>query len=168
MSLGELCTRWTVRLALLGYFAGAIEGDSPLGRRMARLAWTLGCLCYLTHVACAFHFYHGWSHADAYRHTAERTAAATGWQSGAGLYLNYAFTALWLADVLCWWRPTARRLWPALVQPFLFFMVFNATVVFGHGLVRWFGLVGCLLVFARWLPTFKDTTAPPNKTDRPT
>lgn len=153
MSFGELCTRWTVRLALLGYFAGAMGGfaNSPNGRRIARVAWTVGCLCYLVHVACAFHFYHGWSHAAAWRHTAERTAELTGWKWGGGLYFNYAFTALWMADTLCWWRSKPSRLYPFVVQPFLFFMVFNSTVVFGHGFARWFGLAGCTLILAFWL-----------------
>ncbi|OYV93053.1 MAG: hypothetical protein B7Z73_03955 [Planctomycetia bacterium 21-64-5] len=169
---------------MLGYFAGALGNTgnrSPRRQRWARLAWTLGCLCYLAHVACAFHFYHGWSHAAAYRHTAERTAAVAGWSWGGGVYFNYVFTAVWLADTLWWWRtssvgnalcgvpkrcqrelhgtpqrafPTdpSRRDWLHLaVQLFMAFMVFNATVVFGQGFVRWFGVTGCTLLALHWL-----------------
>ncbi|HEV3005325.1 MAG TPA: hypothetical protein VGX78_12740, partial [Pirellulales bacterium] len=106
MSPGELATRWTVRLALAGYFLGGAlraENRTPRGRLIGRIAWTLGCLFYLAHIACAFHVYHGWSHAAAYRHTAEQTAALTGWNWGGGIYFNYLFTVVWLADAIAWW-----------------------------------------------------------------
>ena len=158
MSLGELATLWTVRLALAGYFVGgALRAKCPAGRgsqRIARTAWTLGCLFYLAHVACAFHFYHGWSHAAAYRHTAEQTAAVIGWSWGGGLYFNYVFTAVWLADaVASWWRDDrAKPGWlEAAAQGFMWFIVFNATVVFGHGAIRWLGLAGCGLLSVLWL-----------------
>lgn len=149
-SFGNLLTRWTVRAALAGYFIGAGLRQAPSAkqRRIARAAWTLGCLFYLAHVACAFQFVHHWSHAHAVERTADETAAVTGWRWGGGIYFNYLFTALWISDSLL---PAAVRLLPLsaarrlslATQAFLWFMVFNATVVFGHGAVRWFGLVGC-------------------------
>jgi hypothetical protein len=159
MSPGELATRWTVHLALAGYLVGgALRADGRAGcqgQRIARIAWTLGCLFYLAHVACAFHFYHGWSHAAAYRHTAERTVAVVGWNWGGGIYFNYAFTVVWLADAVVWWRRSDRAKpgWlEAVAQAFLWFVVFNATVVFGHGAICWLGLAGCgLLVVLWWL-----------------
>jgi hypothetical protein len=157
MPLGEFATRWTVRLALAGYFLGAALGAGNLTRQsqlIARVAWTLGCLFYLAHVACAFHFYHGWSHAAAYRHTAEQTELVTGWNWGGGIYFNYLFTAVWLADAVASWRRGDRQLsgWVGVVaQAFLWFMVFNATFVFGHGAIRWFGLAGCVVLIVRWL-----------------
>lgn len=166
-TLGDLATRWTVRVALAGYFFGAglsTRSASPARRKMGRAAWTLGCVCYLAHVACAFHFFHHWSHAAAVERTAEQTALVTGWRWGGGVYVNYAFTAIWLADTIARWLPwpdgksqpatqvcngvaTALPWWPeAAVQAFMWFIVFNAAVVFGHGMVRWFGLAGCLSV----------------------
>lgn len=76
------------------------------------------------------HAGHGWSHAAAYRHTAE----AGGF--GAGVYVNYLFAAVWLADAAWMWAaPTAYRHRPrwvgVAVHGFLAFIVFNATVVFG-------------------------------------
>jgi hypothetical protein len=155
MSPGELATRWTVRFALAGYFlGGALRAEGRTSRQgIARIAWTLGCLFYLAHVACAFHFYHGWSHMAAYRHTAERTAAVVGWKWGGGIYFNYAFTAVWFADAVAWWLrgDRAKSAWlEAGTQAFLWFMVFNATAVFGNGAIRWLGLAGCgLLVVLR-------------------
>ena len=37
--------------------------------------------------------------------TGGRGAGGPVW--GGGLYLNYLFTAVWVADVLCWWRGLA-------------------------------------------------------------
>jgi peptide-methionine (S)-S-oxide reductase len=160
MDTGEAFTRWTVRLALgLYVLALALRLLARQRRgwlRGARLAWTLGCLAYLAHVVCAFQFYHGWSHAAAYRETARQTAAQFGLDWGGGVYVNYAFTVVWLADVFWWWRGVelyeARPCWlEAAVQVFLAFIAFNATVVFGTGPVRWLGLAASLGLGLLWL-----------------
>jgi hypothetical protein len=160
MDAGENLTRWTIRLALgLYVLAVAVRlcaRQRPAWLREARLAWTLGCIVYLAHVACAFQFYHGWSHTAAYRETARQTAERFGLDWGGGLYFNYAFTAAWVADVLWWWRGIAayeaRPRWlNATVQGFFAFMAFNATVVFASGLVRWLGLAASLGLAALWL-----------------
>lgn len=169
---GEWATRWSVRLALVGYFVGAAlqtrRAAEPKTERAARCAWTWGCAWYVVHVACAFHFFHGWSHAAAYRHTAEQTALVTGFYWGGGLWLNYLLTAAWLVDVGWWWLgPISRARRPRTVslawQVFLWFMVFNATAVFGHGPVRWLGGVGCavlaLLAFFAMLTARRSRTA---------
>ena len=150
MTRGELLTRLTVWLALCGYAAGAAMLLLARGRghwlARARWAWTFGCLCFLAHVASAFAFYHGWSHAAAYEETARQTADRTGHHWGGGIFLSYLFSALWLGDVLWWWlAPSAfvrrsSRL-TAAWQGFFFFMVFNGTVVFGKGPVRGFGVL---------------------------
>jgi hypothetical protein len=128
----------------------------------ARLAWTGGWLFFLVHVACAFEFYHDWSHAGAYRSTARETAEVVGLNWGGGLYANYAFALVWLADVCWWWlrresyvaRPRAAE-W--IVHGFLGFIALNATVVFGAGMIRWFGLASCgLLAAARWVKLGKN------------
>jgi hypothetical protein len=150
MSAGEALTRWTVRLALLLYvlaLAGRLTGRTG----PARSAWAAGCLAFLAHVACAFHFFHGWSHPAAYEETARQTAELTGTASGFGLYLNYGFTLLWVADALWWWaRPTSylsRSWWIELpVQGFFAFLALNATVVFESGPVRWAGVLACLVL----------------------
>lgn len=105
--------------------------------RRSRLAWTVGYALFLLHVAAAFHFVHGWSHAAAYESTARRTAELTGVASGFGLWLNYLFAVVWGVDVVWWWRDAAgyrgRPLWVGLaVQGFVAFMWFNAAVVFAR------------------------------------
>ena len=160
MTRGELLTRLTVWLALCGYAAGAAMLLLAEGRThrlvRARWAWTFGCICFLAHVVSAFGFYHGWSHAAAYRETARQTAEMTGHHWGGGIFLNYLFAALWLGDVLWWWLAPATfarrsQQLAAAWQGFFFFMVFNATVVFGRGPVRWFGVLICAGLAALWL-----------------
>lgn len=97
-----------------------------------RLWWTTGCVFALLHVAVAMHAAHGWSHRAAYRHTEE--VGGFGW----GVYVNYAFVVVWLADVLWQWVfPAAymqrSRFVGLAVHGFLAFIVFNATIVFARG-----------------------------------
>lgn len=140
---------WTVRLAvliyaiLLGLFLGGwIE---PFRGRWIRFAWTAGCLLLVAHILLSFHLVHGWSHDDAVRQTANRTAELTGVRSGAGVYLNYLFVAVWTADVVYWWRAGHARYWNRrravvlAVHGFMLFIVFNAAVVFATGATRYVG-----------------------------
>src|SRR5687767_9943408 len=100
---GEWLTRWTVRGALGLYVVTAVLRLADRERRAARVVWTVGCVLFLAHVACAFHFAHGWSHADAYRQTARQTRELFGLDWGGGLYLNYLFTLAWVVDAGYWW-----------------------------------------------------------------
>ena len=159
---GELLTRLTVWLALCAYALGAAMLLLAQGRDRwlagARWAWTLGCAFFLAHVLCAFSFFHGWSHAAAYRETARQTAELTGLRWGGGLFLNYLFALAWLADALWWWLAPAgfARRSPRLTavwQGFFFFMVFNGTIVFGKGPVRWLGVLICAGLVALWWMT---------------
>ncbi len=152
--MDDAWTLWTARLALALYFAtvavllAARTGPPPA---WLRFVWLAGTLVFLVHVLRAFQAAHAWSHADAYAHTARRTKEFTGVASGVGLYLNYVFTAVWLADALCWAIiPDAHRRRPAWVtcalHGFLAFMVFNAAVVFAGGPTRWLGLAASLVL----------------------
>jgi hypothetical protein len=148
-SLPDDLTRFTVRLALVYYAAAATlmlllrrnewAADSGLGR-LARWCWTLAWATYLVHLAMAFHHYHHWSHADAVAHT----QAVSGF--GAGIWFSHVFTAIWSADVFYWWarpkRYAARSPWiDRLLHGFMAFIVFNATVVYEEGPIRWAGIV---------------------------
>jgi hypothetical protein len=155
MDTGELLTRGAACLAMTLLGVGLALGWTARGLAprlaRARLAWTAGCLVFVLHVACAFGFYHGWSHAAAYAATARETAVLVGWDWGGGLYANYLFTLVWAADAAWWWRglesyESRHRSIDWAVQGFLLFMVFNATVVFGQGPVRWLGLAAFVLL----------------------
>jgi hypothetical protein len=146
-SLGDDLTRNTARLALV-YYVLAVnlflrmgqEDWASAGRRViwARWCWTLAWITYVIHVAVAFHYYHHWSHADAVRHTEEVSGF------GPGIYLSHFFTLLWTADVAFWWKQPAlyagRSRWIDLaLHAFMFFIIFNGTVVYEDGPIRWAG-----------------------------
>lgn len=141
-------TRNTVRLSLLFYAValtlmmrlrpGDLLAVSRRGR-LARWCWTLAWAAFVVHLGMAFHFYHHWSHADAVRRTQEMTGF------GEGVYVSDLFALAWTADVAAWWlRPTwyARRSpWVGRVlHGFMLFIVFNATIVYETGLIRWGGV----------------------------
>ena len=147
--LGGNLTRFTVRLALV-YYAAALTmmllmqpaqwQARDVSGRLTRWLWTWAWLIFVVHVACAFHFFHHWSHAEAVRHTAEVSGF------GPGIYASCFFTVLWGMDLAAWWwRPgwyAGRSSWiDYLLHGFMLFMVFNATVVFESGGTRWAGLV---------------------------
>jgi hypothetical protein len=148
---GDALIRNTIRLALLYYtialnimlWLQPVEWAATGRGRLARLCWTLAWLTYLVHLGMAFHFYHDWSHADAVRHTEEVSGF------GAGIYVSHLFTLVWSADVFVWWllpqRYALRTRWlDGLLHGFMLFVVFNGTVVYETGFIRWAGA----LVFA--------------------
>lgn len=150
MSAEEALTRWSVRLAMALYVLSLVL-RARAADRAARSAWTAGCLALVAHIALAFHFTHHWSHAVAYEETARQTAEVVGLDWGGGIYANYAFAMVWLLDVAWWWRGLeayrSRPRWiDWIVQGFLAFIAFNATVVFATGVVRGLGLAATLLL----------------------
>lgn len=141
---GHELVRDTIRLSL-AYYVVAVgqmlrlqpgEWDASGRGALARECWSLAWAAYLVHVALAFHFYHGWSHADAIR----RTREVSGF--GEGLYISHLFTLVWTVDVVYWWlqpRAYAARS-PSIgrtLHGFMAFIVFNGTVVFAAGPTRW-------------------------------
>jgi hypothetical protein len=144
--MGELPIAWSARVVVLFYLlrlaADALIADPVRRDCWARWAWSLGCAVYLVHVAFAFQFLHHWSHAAAVEHAARRTFEVVGFEFGAGIYVNYAFTLLWVGDVALWWRrrlagKSVAPLYYWLVQAIFGFMMFNATVVFGPAFWKW-------------------------------
>jgi hypothetical protein len=166
-SAGDDLTRNTVRLALL-YYAAALtlmmrlrppEWLARSGRgRLARRCWTLAWAAFVTHLGMAFHHYHHWSHADAVRHTRDVSGF------GEGVYVSYLFALAWTADVAAWW---VCPVWYARRSPwigralygFMLFVVFNATVVFETGFIRWAGVALFAWLAAAALSTFRARRA---------
>jgi hypothetical protein len=130
------------------------------------MAWTIGCFALSAHFICAFHFYHHWSQESAYRDTARQTAAVVGYNWGGGLFINYAVLIGWIVDVSWWWRSginsyfQRRRLLVLAWHAVLIFIIFNATVVFKGGAVRWIGVAISLYLFVMWILIAKRTGAP--------
>jgi hypothetical protein len=107
--------------------------------RMIRCFWTLGLICYLVHVAVAFHYFHQWSHSVAVEYTQRASSF------GSGIYASYLFSLVWLADVLLAWISPRKyanrnRFQTYAVHLFLIFMVFNGAIVFANGPTRWISL----------------------------
>jgi hypothetical protein len=169
MSRGEFFTRITIWLALSGAALGTIAQfpfrSNPKRQALARWFWTVGCFALLAHVACAYHFYHAWSQSSVYQETARQTAEVFNLNWGGGVYVNYVFMLAWLVDVLWWWHGSGRgsgrydqrpRAWVWGWRGFFLFMVFNATVVFKTGALRWIGLLMCLAMAVVWWITNKS------------
>ena len=98
----------------------------------------------------AFHFYHHWSHAAAVRHVHERSGF------GEGIYVSHAFTLLWTLDVAFWWLPAmsyaVRSPWiDWSLHGFMAFIVFNSTVVYEQGFIRWAGVILFVVLGVLWL-----------------
>jgi hypothetical protein len=156
--VSEMLTRNTVRLSLVWYAvalcpmmrlnAADWAATSKCGT-LTRWCWTCALVIFLVHVMLAFHYYHKWSHADAF----ERTRQVSG--IGEGLYANYLFAALWTMDVVFWWLLpavyAARSPWiDRLLHGFMLFMVFNSMVVFATGPIRWAGVLLFISLGIAW------------------
>lgn len=114
--------------------------------------WTLGSTACVIHIALAFHLGHGWSHETAWEHTKQ----VGGY--GDGIFVNYAFALVWLADAAWAWVSfhsyQDRPRWLSWsIHVFLAFIVFNAAVVFGGWLSRVVFLVYFLPVLVRVIAT---------------
>ncbi len=173
MPWDEAITRYSIRVSLCWYFAAltlmafANSGDwtfkTHLGHWL-RWCWSWAALIFAIHVALAFHYYHAWSHTDAW----QRTQEISGF--GNGLYISYLFTLVWMLDAILWWlKPTwiARR--PHWIQvslnAIMLFIVFNGMVIFASGPIRIVGLVVFISIpivwwLGRWqrLPVMVDPT----------
>tara|TARA_R110002049_G_scaffold50370_3_gene143050 strand:+ start:83257 stop:83784 length:528 start_codon:yes stop_codon:yes gene_type:complete len=155
---GEALLRLTVRVAVACYLWRTILQVGTRFRRVSRVqfvVWTTGCLFYLLHVGLAFTFVHAWSHQAALEHTAAETARITEIRRGEGLWVNYLFTILWLADVARLGRAvmldqTTHRTTDLFVAAFFGFIFFNATVVFGPPAYRWIAVPACAAIVFAW------------------
>lgn len=160
MTIERVLTVWTIRLALLLLSLAVIARLRGAGRdgsggsggwKGVRVIWVTGCLLALVHVFAVFGYQLHWSHQAAIDDTADRTRQLTGIPFGGGVYFNYVFLLVWSGDA-AWWcgwpdRYLRRsRLWDLLGIGYLWFIAFNATVVFESGTVRWLGALATLVM----------------------
>ncbi|MDA1092385.1 MAG: hypothetical protein O3A25_03805 [Acidobacteria bacterium] len=156
--MDDFLTRASIWLALTLFVAAQVArgGSAATAVIGSRLFWT-GWVAFVGHIALAFQSHYGWSHAVALAHTAAQTAAATGVETGSGLYLNYLFGVLWLVEAWWWHRHgvsvAARQTSLELaVRVFWLFMIVNGAVIFVGGPQRWFGLTLVALLLYAWRP----------------
>jgi hypothetical protein len=162
MAFGEALIRNTARLSLVWYGLAVwgmigLSLDDWLARtptgRWVRGCWTWGVITFGWHVLVAFHYEHHWSHAKAFAHVEEAS------RFGYGIYVSYFFTAIWMIDVGGWWLSPARyahrSAWLGwALHLFMLFIVFNSTVVFESGTIRWLGGSLLAVLAAAWLRQF--------------
>ena len=99
----EEAIRWSAWPAVICYFVATglrLQNCNASHDRFRRIFWLAGWFALLIHVVLAFALFHGGSWQAAYDHTARATLAATGWNSGAGLWVNLVTLLVWGADLL--------------------------------------------------------------------
>ncbi len=172
MDIGEILTRGTIWVSIAGYAIGSVLFAMPSSSRRsamwdsaARVIWTIACASLIAHFISACQFYHGWSHAAAYADTARQTRETFGLNWGGGVFINYALLLGWMLDIGWWWGgglDSYRKRPKAFVvawHGFLIFIIFNATVVFADGIVRWVGAGICLVLTLAWVRIIREWKA---------
>jgi hypothetical protein len=152
-AVSELTTvRWTMIVATMAWAAAEVlMRRSPPLDRLARALWTFAVALALVHVALAFQLVYAWDHEAAVAATARQAKERFGWGWRGGIYVNYVFLVLWLAD-LCWWwiapaSHASRSLRLEASRLALFaFMFLNGAVVFASGIGRATGTVALTVV----------------------
>jgi hypothetical protein len=156
MDTGTLAIHTTAGVSFVLYalaLAWRLRRITPAGN----VIWTAAFALMLLHVLLAFHFAHHWSHRAAYDDTARQTAELFGIRWGGGVFANYALLLVWAVEVVRWWSGGFSR----AAQWFMAFMWFNGTVVFGHGLIRWLGVAGFLMLAVMlWVARRKPESPP--------
>lgn len=155
----------TIWLSMTLFVVGETGRAPSMGPRAPKWAWwtfTLGLALALVHTVLAFDLVHRWTHADAVEATARQTEAVFGVAVGWGVYVNYAFFAVWMADA-AWWRASpdlSRR--PAAVvfalRAFYLVIILNAAVIFAVGPRRVMGLVIVGWLLWVWRDSAQRTT----------
>ena len=99
---------------------------------------------------------HGWSHGAALEATARQTSDMFGLNWGGGVYVNYVFAAVWIAELLAW------RQWPAgyesrpgwirwSLRVFYLVIIISGAIVFAAGWRRVIGLAIVATVAVSWM-----------------
>jgi hypothetical protein len=151
---------WMIWIALVLLCVGeAGRRNLHVGRQepWAWWAFSAGALLCAIHGVIAMGIRHQWSHEAAIAATARQTMAVYGLNWGGGVYLNYAFVAVWLLDAW-WWRrfPSRDEREPRAItwttRVFFLVMILNAAVVFAGGARRLAGAVIVLWLVWIWRP----------------
>jgi hypothetical protein len=149
---------WTIAVAVVAWALTECCRLAAAQLHLARGVWTVGAAAMVIHAAAAFALLYESSQDVALAAVARQTAGITGINSGAGLYVNYAFVAIWIADAAWWWTvPPARAavvgVWAWARFTFFLFMLVNGAVVFADGWMRGLGLCAVIAVLATLLWT---------------
>jgi hypothetical protein len=144
--------RGTMILATVAWAIGeAFMRRSPASDRVARASWTIGIALALIHVFLAFQLIYAWDHEAAIAATVRPAAERFGMSWRGGIYVNYVFLMIWLADVCWWWwSPVSHASRPMGLERtrlgVFVFMFLNAAVVFASGGGRLVGTASVVVV----------------------
>ena len=146
----------TIWIALALFVAGEFEPRiSRSLQPVARGLFLLGALTCVVHIVLAMSNVHGWHHVAAIEATAEQVNAVYGVRWGGGLYVNYVFAAVWIADamqrVLSPAAAARRSSWLVwTLRAFYCVIIVNAAVIFATPERRWMGIVICVSLAIAW------------------
>lgn len=147
---GEWSIRLTIGLAVAAWLVRLFveaSGQSFAGRdRLIRWSWFGGAVACAIHVVTAMGFAHCWSVGSAMRHTAQVTRQVIGVELPSSVFVNFAFTFLWLVDGWLVFRsPQPHPL--GFARHFIWaVMMVNGTVVFGPRYWTWIAAPCVLLL----------------------
>ena len=166
MTIKFLLTVWSIRLSLLLFATSVVlrargAGQAGLGGsgtwKVSRAVWIAACLLAVVHVLSVYGYLMNWSHQASVADTARRTQERIGVSFGGGVYFNHLFLLIWTSDAAWWCGWPDRYLrrsvaWDVLVIGYLWFIAFNAAVVFETGATRWVGLFAtAAMLAAGWM-----------------
>ena len=149
---------WTIAAAVVAWALAECCRLAGAQLHLARAVWTVGAAAMVIHAAAAFAILYEGSQAVALAAVARQTAAIAGVSTGAGLYVNYAFIAIWIADAAWWWTVPAAKAavagtWAWARFAFFLFMIVNGAVVFADGWMRGLGLGAVIAILSTLLWT---------------
>lgn len=145
---------WMVWLSLAAFAVGELAKS----RRYAG-AWSIsaiGAILLTVHIVLAMAVRHGWSQASALEATARQTNDMFGLNWGGGVYVNYLFALVWIAELFVW------RQWPEgyasrpgwmkwSLRAFYFVIIASAAVIFATDWRRWMGAAILAVLVASWI-----------------
>ena len=120
-----------------------------------KVVWSTACLFAAVHAYLALSDVHQWNHQHAFDHIANETERVLGFRFGYGVYFNYLFVIVWIADVIWLWsspesyQKRSNRLSSAF-HLFLILIMVNGAVVFRDGLPRYLGTVVIASILVTW------------------
>ncbi|MEM9940392.1 MAG: hypothetical protein AAF939_02305 [Planctomycetota bacterium] len=152
---------WSIRISLLWMFATLAilifrRMSHPTWSELARSSWLLGSFFSFLHASLTMGFYHRFDHNLAWEHTANQTQRMMGVSVGVGIYFNYLFVIIWMADAL-WWVGSPNsylkrsKILNRIVYGYLLFIAVNGAIVFETGPTRWASIVGFSILLAGYL-----------------
>ena len=160
---------WMVWLSLVAFAAGELaKSRGYVG------AWSIsatGAILLAAHIVVAMAVRHGWSHALAVEATARQTSDVFGLNWGGGVYVNYVFAVVWIAELFVWRQwPEGYALQPLWIKwslrAFYAVIIVSAAVIFATGWRRWMGAAILAGLAISWIARFQRPTAPASERPR--